>query len=81
MVYLLVLYGWVRKRHIFECAKSSLGARLVTAKSLNEMFVLKECFPMAKLCVFAVLRAYLQREGDSYVVRGAGCWRARACRY
>jgi len=27
--------------HIFECAKSSLGARLVTAKSLNEVFVLK----------------------------------------
>ena len=36
------LYGWVCKRHIFECAKSSLGARLVTAKSLNEMFVLKD---------------------------------------
>ena len=54
MVYLLVLYGWVRKRHIFECAKSSLGARLVAAKSLNEMFVLKESFlPMAKLCTFA----------------------------
>lgn len=53
MVYLLVLYGWVRKRHIFECAKSSLGARLVTAKSLNEMFVLKDYLPMAKLCAFA----------------------------
>lgn len=29
------------EKHIFECAKSSLGARLVAAKSLNEMFVLK----------------------------------------
>lgn len=36
---------------------------------------------MAKLCTFAVLRACLQREGDSYVVRDAGCWRARACCY
>lgn len=37
-----LLYGWAHKQHIFECAKSSLGARLVTAKSLNEMFVLKD---------------------------------------
>lgn len=36
---------------------------------------------MAKLCTFVVLGAYLQREGDSYVVRDAGCWWTRTCRY